>query len=279
RADYVILALGGCSTRDFGTAIDEHGAAIAGDASDMNCGEGIDVCQLALHGVQLQLAQAIRETGTPMVAALIEGRPHSLEWFADHCPALLTAWYPGIDGGIAVAEAIFGAINPSGRLAASIPRCDGQLPVNYNRYPRVPSDYCDGPDSPRYGFGYGLSYTRFELSDLTAGDISLDALTRGGRVEVELTAANRGERAGRAVVQLYVRDVRASVLRRVRELKAFDKIDLAPGESRRVQLSLGFDELALYDAQMRRRVEPGAFLLTATDGSGDAIETTVWVTP
>lgn len=267
RADVAVLVLGGSSTRDFDTQIDEHGAVVVGGSMEMNCGEGVDVSSLELDGVQLELFERVRETGTPVVAVLIQGRPHAIETLHERCPAILAAWYPGIEGGTAIAEALFGRYNPGGKLACSIARSVGQLPVNYNRHLPYPAAYLDGQDAPRYGFGYGLSYTHFELSDLTVDrEISRSALLAGGRVEVAVTVRNAGSRLGDEVVQLYLRALESSVCRRVWELKGFERVTLAPGEARRVRLSLSARDLMVWDVSMREALEPGRLLIRVTNG-------------
>ncbi|NLO36077.1 MAG: beta-glucosidase [Clostridiaceae bacterium] len=272
-ADCVMLVLGGSSARDFGTKADENGTIITGDDQEMDCGEGRDVASLALGGVQEQLAREIVATGTPVVVILIEGRPHAVEWLSEHCPAMISAWYPGIEGGTAIAEVLFGFVNPSGKLAASVAHGAGQLPVSYNRYPHYPARYVDRDDTPRYPFGFGLSYTRFTFSDLkVSSPLTVAQLEHGERVNVQVDIQNSGDRAGAEVVQLYVRDLEASVLRRVKELKGFAKVFLQPGEKKTVVLTLGFDELALFDASMTYLVEPGRFMLWVTNGVDQTLE-------
>ena len=278
EADCVILVLGGSSARDFGTQADENGTVIASDDQEMDCGEGCDVASLALGGVQEELAQELVATGTPVAVVLIEGRPHAVTWLGEHGSALLAAWYPGIEGGTAIAEILFGAANPSGKLAASIAHSSGQLPVFYNRYPNDPARYVDNPDTPSYPFGFGLSYTRFTLRDVkVSAPLTVAQLERGERVTVTVDVRNSGDRVGAEVVQLYVRDLEASVLRPVKALKGFSKVFLQPGEAKTVVLTLGYDELALYDATMTCVVEPGNFAIWVTNGADQTLESRLQV--
>lgn len=274
QADAVLLVLGGCSTRDFEMQFEATGAvSVAGNPSEMDCGEGVDVADLELGGVQCELAQALLATGTPLVVLLIQGRPYAISWLAEQCQALLCGWYPGQEGGRALAEAIFGDLNPSGKLPVSFPRSSGQLPVYYNRKDPGPIKvpYVDLPATPLYAFGYGLSYTTFTCSKpwLPRPEITLVELAEGQRVRVGVTVKNTGKRAGSEVVQLYIRDLEASVTRRVCELKAFQKLWLEAGQQKTVYLELGKEELSIWDKDMRFVVEPGNVALQVGNSSQD----------
>lgn len=277
RADAAVLVLGGSSTRDFDIRFDMNGAAIVGGTnhpSEMNCGEGVDVSSLELSKAQIQLFEAVQATGKPLAVVLIQGRPHAIPLLAEKAPAILCAWYPGKEGGTAVAEALFGAVNPGGKCPVSIPRSVGQLPVCYNLKESAGRDYVDGPGSPLYPFGHGLSYTVFTHGPLaiqTAGATAA-AVMAGAKVTVTTRVTNAGPRPGDEVVQLYVRDREASVVTRVRELKGFARVTLAPGESREVTFQLGADELAVWDANMVRQVEPGNFDLRVGGSSAAGVE-------
>lgn len=244
RADAVVLVLG------------EH--------RDMS-GEAKSRTSLALPGVQRELAQAVLGAGTPTVVVLMNGRPLSVSWLDEHAPAILEAWYLGVETGNAVARVLFGDVNPSGKLPITVPRTVGQVPIYYNQRntgrspdPLDPytSKYLKTPTSPLYVFGHGLSYTRFTYDHLrlSAGEIAPEESVR---VEVEVN--NVGRRAGTEVVQLYLQDLVGSATRPVRELRGFRRVPLGPGESRTVTFTLGPDELASFDRSMRRRVEPGKF--------------------
>lgn len=262
QADVALLVLGGCSTRNFAMQFETTGAVKVSDhPSEMNCGEGMDLANLELEGVQAELARAIVATGTPVVVILIQGRPHAIPWLAEHCQAILCAWYPGQKGGRAIADIVFGAVNPSGKLPVSIPRSSGQLPVYYNKKKtgNTQAPYVDEQATPLYAFGSGLSYTTFAFSDLTLQPraITLAELEAGQQVQAALTVANTGQRAGAEVVQLYLQDLEASVSRRVSELKGFQKIHLEAGQQTTLHFYLGKEELSIWNRSMHLVVEPG----------------------
>lgn len=227
-------------------------------------GEGFDVASLDLTGRQEELLRAVHATGTPTVLVLVNGRPLSVRWAAEHVPAIVEAWLPGERGGEAVADVLFGDVEPSGRLPITIPRHVGQLPVAYDFKPSKAywlehgwgKPYADMSPQPLWPFGHGLTYTGFALSDLRIAPARARA---GEDVTVALEVANTGPRAGTEVVQLYLHDPLASVVLPVQRLRGFERVDLRPGERRRVQLVLRADDLALLDADLRWRVEPGAF--------------------
>ncbi|QHT62441.1 beta-glucosidase [Paenibacillus lycopersici] len=266
-ADVVVLAIGGSSTRNFDIRFDTNGAAIttSGAPSEMDCGEGVDVADLRLGEPQRELARRIAELGKPVVGVVVQGRPHALTDIDPLCGALLCAWYPGQEGGQAVGEILFGHVNPSGKLAVSLPRSSGQLPVYYN-YKDGGSrpGYFDLTGNPLYTFGHGLSYTSFACEGLVLqpAAISAEELEQGERVSVKVTVRNTGGTAGQEVVQLYVKDLEASVTRPVTELKGFSKVMLQPGESREVVLELGLEELAIWTADMAFKAEPGNVRIT-----------------
>jgi beta-glucosidase len=222
-------------------------------------GEANDRASLGLPGVQTELVGAIVATGTPTVVVLINGRPLALPEISERVPALVEAWLPGEEGGHAVADVLFGALSPAGRLPVTLPRAVGQLPLYYNHKPsgarsQFHGDYADLSCSPLFPFGHGLSYTRFEYSDLRLADAELAA---DEWAEIGVSVTNVGERAGDEVVQLYVNDRVASVTRPVKELKGFARVSLAPGQTRRLTFHLQMGQLAFYDRDMRLVVEPG----------------------
>ena len=239
-------------------------------------GEDRDVASLDLTGVQEDLVKAVAATGTPTVVVLVNGRPLSTRWIAANIPTVVEAWLPGEAGGTAVAEVLFGAYNPSGRLAITVPRHVGQLPLYYNSSPsRLPAerdrgpewrDYVDLEGSPLYPFGHGLSYTRFEYSNLR---IEPKAIPADGTVRILADIANTGSRAGDEVVQLYLRDNVSSVVRPVKELKGFRRVHLASGEQRTVTFEVTREALAFYNRQMERVVEPGTFTAIVGRSSED----------
>jgi len=229
-------------------------------------GEGHDVASLDLTGMQEDLIRAVHATGKPTVVVLINGRPLSLRWTAAHVPAIVEAWFPGEQGGLAVADVLFGDINPSGRLPVTVPRHSGQLPMFYNydaakahwmREPRAGgAPYVDMPATPLFAFGHGLSYTRFDYTDIK---VSPAKISTTGTVKVALTVTNSGKVAGEELVQLYVKDVLASVGRPDKELKGFQRVALTPGESKRISIPLAASDLAFLDRSMKWIVEPGRF--------------------
>lgn len=275
-SEVAILVLGGSSTRNFDITFDANGAAVVGPNSrEMDCGEGVDVADLELGGAQVKLAQAVIATGTPTVIVLIQGRPHSIPWLAENAKAILCAWYPGPEGGRAVAEALFGKINPGGRLPITVPRSSAELPVYYNRKDTGREILYHDTSGVLYPFGYGLSYTTFAYSDLTLspGGLSVRQVQEGGTIRVEVTVRNTGERAGDEVVQLYIKDHEASITRRVKELKGFARVRLEPGESRRVGFELGREDLAIWNPGMALVVEPGNITIMV---GGDSQTPTFW---
>ncbi|HYK88076.1 MAG TPA: glycoside hydrolase family 3 C-terminal domain-containing protein [Acidobacteriota bacterium] len=227
-------------------------------------GEGYDVASLDLTGQQEDLVKAVYETGTPTVVVLINGRPLSIRWIAEHIPAIVEAWIPGEQGGRAVADVLFGDSNPSGRLSITVPRHSGQLPAYYNYKPSKAywlehgwgKPYADMNPDPLFEFGYGLSYTRFEYSNL---QFDRAKIPPGGKVTVSLNVTNTGKRRGEEVVQLYIRDLVSSVTTPVKQLRGFEKVGLEPGETKSVRFTLGPEHLSLLDRNLKWIVEPGTF--------------------
>lgn len=267
-ADAVILVVGGSSARDFKTKYIGTGAAdISTEGrqvlSDMDCGEGYDRSTLRLLGDQEPLLEALAATGKPLVVVYIQGRPLNMNLASEKAQALLTAWYPGEQGGAAIADILFGDYSPAGRLPVSIPRDEGQLPLFYSQGKQ--RAYVEGEGTPLYAFGYGLSYTRFayEGLELRKGD---------GKKTLQMvscTVTNTGDRDGEEVVQLYIRDKVASVSQPPILLKAFQRISLKRGESRKVTFALGEEELSLYNMEMKQVVEPGDFKVMIGAASDD----------
>ena len=236
----------------------------AKDGSGTN-GESKDVSTLDLSGLQEKLVMAVYETGTPTIVILINGRPLSTRWIAEKVPAIVEPWWCGEQGGNAVAEVLFGDYNPDGRLPITIPRNVGQLPMYYN-YSRakISNDYVDMSASALYEFGFGLSYTTFEYSNL---ELSSNEIGESGDVLVSMDIKNSGNRFGADVVQLYIKDFVSSVTRPVKELKGFEKVFLKPGESKKVEFLLTPEHLSLLDKDLNRIVEPGKFMVMVGSSS------------
>ena len=265
RADVVIVAVGGSSARDFKTSYKETGAAVTDSKtlSDMDCGEGFDRSTLDLMGHQQQLLEALAKTGKPLVVVYIEGRPLLKNWCDEHAAALLTAYYPGQEGGLAIADVLFGDYNPAGRLPVSVPRSVGQLPVYYNKKAPLPHDYVDMTAKPLYPFGYGLSYTHFSYSNLRAAAISATSY------DVTVDVTNDGAYDGDEVVQLYLHDEVASTSQPLKQLKHFERVFIPKGETRRVTFHLTADDFSIVGRDMKRVVEPGEFHVMVGSSSED----------
>jgi beta-glucosidase len=237
-------------------------------------GEGRDAATLELTGRQEELVQAVQATGTPTVVVLINGRPLAVRWIARHVPVIVEAWLPGEQGGRAMAEVLFGDVNPSGRLSVTVPRHAGQLPVYYNakkskRYwlgHGWAHAYVDLEPTPLYPFGYGLSYTQFAYDDLKLG---VQEIGPAEGIEVRLRVKNVGDRPGKETVQLYVEQLVSSVSTPVKQLRGFAKVALDPGEATTCCFRLTPEDLALYDVHLRRVVEPGRFRVMVGSSSED----------
>ncbi len=245
---------------------------VVGENQDTD-GEGNDVASLDLSGVQEDLVRAIYETGTPTIVVLINGRPLSTRWTSDHVSALLEAWNPGERGGEAVADVLFGNYNPSGRLAISVPRHSGQLPVYYNYKPSKAywtkwrkNSYVDMPATPLYPFGYGLSYASYQYSNLRIEPASIH---QGGNAQVTFDVTNVGQKAGVETPQVYVHEKYAPVATPVKQLRGFERVALEPGEKRQVTINISADDLQLLDLDLRWRVVPGDFEVMVGKSSAD----------
>jgi beta-glucosidase len=236
-------------------------------------GEGHDVASLDLTGVQEDLVKAVYETGTPTVVVLVNGRPLSTRWTAEHVPAMVEAWRPGERGGQAVADVLFGDYNPSGRLAITIPRHSGQLPAYYNYKPskaywikNQKRGYADMPATPLYPFGYGLSYTDYQYTNLRVAPEEIHA---GGTARVSFEVKNTGGRVGTETAQLYIHETASPVSVPIKQLRGFEQVNLKPGETKTVTFTLGPEDLQLLDIDMHWRVVPGDFEIMAGRSSDD----------
>ena len=238
-------------------------------------GEGYDVATLDLTGVQEDLVRAVQATGTPTVLVLVNGRPLSVRWEAEKLPAIVEAWEPGERGAEAVADVLFGDYNPSGRLAITVPRSVGQLPVYYNYKPSKSywveggwthtKGYVDMPGTPLYPFGHGLSYTQFQYSNLRVPA----AIYSEGKARVTVDVENIGKRAGVETVQLYIHQKYAPVALPVKQLRGFQRVELGPGERKTVSFELGPEDLQLLDRDLHWRVVPGRFDILIGKSSAD----------
>jgi beta-glucosidase len=227
---------------------------------------------LDLLGNQDDLAKAIVETGKPVVVLLLHGRPNSINYVAEHVPAILDGWYLGQEGGTAVADVLFGDSNPGGKLPITVPRSVGQLPDYYYQKPSAKRGYLGSTTQPLFPFGWGLSYTTFKYANLHLNPATIGT---SGVTRVSVDVSNTGKVRGDEVVQLYIRDEVSSVTRPIKELRGFRRITLEPGETRTVEFALGFDQLSFLDLDMHRVVEPGTFKVLIGGNSVDLIETTL----
>ena len=257
-ADVAVLVVGGKS----------------GLTDSCTSGESRDRHEINLPGLQQQLVEAVAATGTPVVVVLINGRPLSIPWIAEHVPAILEAWLPGEEGAEAVAEVLFGDVNPGGKLPITFPRDAGQIPVFYAHKPSGGKStwketYVNLSNKPLYPFGHGLSYTRFTLQNLR---LSKTAVRAGESLEISLEVSNTGTRAGDEVVQLYLRDNVSSLARPVQELKGFYRVSLGAGERRTVTFTLAANQLGYHDQTLRCVLEPGQFgVLVGTSATDIAL--------
>ncbi len=258
---------GFASARQTATAADLIIVSV-GESATMS-GEAKSRSQLQLPGVQEQLVKEMVATGKPVVVLISAGRPLVFNWIADNVPAIVYTWWLGTQAGNAIADVLFGDYNPSGKLPITFPRNEGQIPIYYNylstgRPFKSDTDntyvtaYTDLPNSPRYVFGYGLSYTSFQYG---AVQLNTNTLSKDQKLQAKITVTNTGKYAGEAVVQLYMQDVVASIVRPVRELKAFEKVLLKPGESREITFTLDARDLSFYNDNLELVAEPGTFHL------------------
>ena len=250
---------------------------VVGETADM-VGEAASRSTIELPGRQLELVQAIQATGKPTVVVLVNGRPLAIPWIAGNVPAILESWMGGIQGGNAIADVLFGDVNPGGKLPATFPRSTGQIPIYYNHFNtgrppeaenKYTSKYLDVPWTPLFPFGYGLSYTQFKISNL---QLSAPRIAANGKLTVSAEVENVGKRAGDEVVQLYIRDPVATMSRPVKELKGFQRVTLQPGEKRRVEFVLDREHLGFWNREMRYVVEPGEFRVMVGANSVDVLE-------
>lgn len=235
--------------------------------TERTSGEDTDRSDIDLVGLQNELIRKVAASGRPTVLVLISGRPLGVQWAADNLPALVNAWEPGMYGGQAIAEILYGKVNPSAKLAVTMPRSAGQVQMIYNHKPsQYFHPYAVTPSTPLYPFGYGLSYTTYSYSDIWLDRTEIPA---DGTVKVSVEIRNTGNIAGDEIVQMYIRDRFSSVTRPVKELKDFARIHLEPGETRTVEFSVTPDKLMFLDKDLRPVVEPGEFIVMVGPSSDD----------
>jgi beta-glucosidase len=260
-ADTILLFIGDTEQTSREGWADSH----LGDRSDLD-----------LVGEQNELFQALKALGKPIVAVLVNGRPPSYPTIAEGADAILETWYAGEQQGHAIADALFGRVNPGGKLPVTVARDVGQLPIVYNHKPSALRGYLFSEATPLYPFGYGLSYTTFEIGDPALSSMTIRA---GQGMTVRVPVTNTGSRAGDEVVQVYLRDEVSSVTRPVKELAGFQRVTLQPGETRQVDIAIRPESLALWNREMKRVVEPGEFTVMAGPNSQDVKSVKLTVVP
>ncbi|WP_121744762.1 glycoside hydrolase family 3 N-terminal domain-containing protein [Natronorubrum halophilum] len=266
-ADVALAFVGARSAVDFSDSDKER----INKPSVATSGEGCDVVDLGLPGVQRDLVERVHETGTPVVVVVVSGKPHSLEWIAREVPAVVQAWLPGERGGDGIADVLFGEHNPGGHLPVSIPRTVGQLPVHYNRKPNTANEeYVYTESAPLYPFGHGLSYTDFEYGNLS---LSTDELPPAGTITANVTVENTGDTAGDDVVQLYASAENPDQARPVQELVGFERVSLEPGEAKRVSFEVDASQLAYHDRDFDLTVEEGPYEFRVGHSAADIAAT------
>jgi beta-glucosidase len=243
----------------------------SGLTRDCTCGEARDRMNIGLPGRQNELVTAVASTGTPVVLVMVAGRPLAIESAAAACAAIVHAWVPGEEGPEALSDVLFGAANPGGKLPITVPRDSGQIPIYYGHKPsggksNWQGPYVDGSNEPLWPFGFGLSYTRFEVRDLR---LDRQSVPIDGEFEASVVVANEGDRTGDEVVQLYVCDEEASVTRPVKELRGFKRVRLAAGEERTIRFRLAVEQLAFTGVDGRLRIEPGRVTIMVGSSSAD----------
>jgi len=267
RSDVAIVVIGTAS------------ASLARDYSNCTSGEGFDLSSLEPTGVQQQLVEAVAATGKPTIVVLVQGKPFAMPWIKKNIPAIVEAWYPGEQGGLSVADVLFGNVNPSGRLPVSFPKSVGHLPCYYNylptdkgyykergSYEKPGRDYVFSDPEPLWPFGFGLSYTTFSYDKI---NLSTSKLTFEDELIVTVDVTNTGNRDGKETVQLYIRQEYCSVVRPVKELKAFKKVDVKAGETVQVKLKLKMKDCGYYNNKGEYLLEPGKFFIMVGSSSQD----------
>jgi beta-glucosidase len=280
NSDAVVVVLGTTSVVFSGVGWNGH-APKSEPKDPFTCGEGYDVTDINPDGVQRELLQAVYKTGKPVILVLVHGRPQSISWEKENIPAIVEAWYPGERGGNAIANILFGKVNPSGRLTVSIPQSTGHIPVFYNHVssnkgfyhnpgsPEKPGqDYVFSSPDVLFPFGYGLSYTTFKYSNM---QVSAASFGKNEAVTVSVDVTNSGSMAGKEVVQMYLGNKVNSVTTPVMALKGFDKVSLKPGETQTVKFTVKPEDLAIWNNQMKLVTEPGTFDVMIARSAEDVV--------
>ncbi|MNI26243.1 Periplasmic beta-glucosidase precursor [compost metagenome] len=254
--------------------------ATMGEGSEFS-GESSSVTDIQIPETQKNLLKALAKTGKPVVLVLFTGRPLALKWEEENIPAILNVWFPGSEAGSAIADVLFGDVNPSGKLSATFPQNVGQVPLYYAHkntgrplaegkwFEKFRSNYLDVSNDPLYPFGFGLSYTTFNYSDIK---LSSNTLTKGKSINASVTLSNTGKYDGQEVVQLYIRDLVGSITRPVKELKGFQKVSLKAGESKTITFTLTENDLKFYNSDLKFVAEPGDFKVFIGTNSRDVKE-------
>ena len=254
--------------------------AVLGESAEMS-GEASSRTNIEIPGIQKELLKALLRTGKPVVLVLFTGRPLALTWEQQNVPAILNVWFGGSEAGYAIADVLFGDVNPSGKLSTTFPQNIGQVPIFYNHkntgrplpegkwFQKFRSNYLDVSNDPLYPFGYGLSYTNFSYSDIKLSSASMSA---GQKITASVTVTNTGNRDGKEVVQLYIRDLVGSSTRPVKELKGFQKIELKAGASKTVSFEITVNDLKYYNYDLKYVAEPGDFKVFIGGNSRDVKE-------
>jgi beta-glucosidase len=278
ECDLVIAVMGGSSSRFGEVTFDINGAAISGGKVSMDCGEGVDSADLSLPEAQLELMRTLTESGCSLVTVVLMGRPYVLTEIEEHSKGLLCSFYNGPWGGKAIAEQLFGKYSPSGRLPVSLPRHVGQLPVYYNhRSSYAAMSYYDIAKGPLHTFGSGLSYTTFDYDDFTLEKNEFTAEELENGIALRFKIRNTGGMDAFSVPQLYLRDMAASVVRRVRELKGFQKIWIEKGSEVSCEFTLHTEQFCIWNRDMKYITEPGEFRLFIGDQGVDLWEASVYL--
>ncbi len=255
--------------------------AAMGESAEMS-GESSSRSSIELPENQRALLKELVKTGKPVVMVLFTGRPLAISWSKEHIPSILNVWFAGSEAGLAIADVLFGDVNPSGKLTATFPRNTGQIPIYYNHkntgrplaegrwFEKFRSNYLDVPNEPLFPFGYGLSYSKFTYENLT---LSADKLTAGSTLTVSVDVSNTSNYDGKEVVQLYIQDVVGTVTRPVKELKGFQKVMIPAGTTETVTFTLSEEDLQFYNQSLDLVAEPGEFRVFVGTSSAETIGT------